>query len=286
MGRIWNAIEYIMESDVMQFLVGVAESRHSLDPKKICADTLFFLSPMLCFLFCFYFSDMVKNRREKYLKTKGRYFKELPIREAVIHLNKKDYVRNSISFNFKIKKKRERNAGNITIAKAENIKHKHKIFRGMVSLLIPSDEICLIARSASVYNRRNNGEIKAEEERNRSFRLDISYSWEKKKNEEWLGGENTVRNEAGEIIGVRGISEKTSELGYDIFIPKAEEEELLKMGSDELLKFCEPENCKLQVREGGSKISFSDIPGYTKADVIKAIKEAAEAQGIKVKIKK
>ena len=220
----------------------------------------------------------IKEKREAYLKARGTYLKEKPIKEMRICLSE------SVRIAYKVEKAKTKDAEEYAKAAEENKALKKEIFGEIVSI-IPREEICLIGRSGSVYAKRKDGEIKEEEERNRSFRLDVSTSWEKKRNDEWLKKQETVTNKAGQVIGIRGIDEETARLGYDIFIPKAKEEELKELSLTELLRYCEAENCKLQIREQGSVYIFSDVEGYTKEDVIGAIRKAAEERGIKVKVK-
>lgn len=249
--------------------------------------TLLLSTIPLWLVFVFLISDKIKNRREARLKARGIYYKELPIEEVIISplKEKRACCKNTISLTCKIKKVRTRDANAVASAHAENKRRKLELFKAVVST-IPRDELCLIARSGSVYAKRKDGEIKPEEERDRSFRLDLSHSWEKKKNDEWLAEHETILNNQGYVIAVRGVDERTAERGYDIFIPDADVRDLCKMSLTELLKYCEAENCKLQIRENGSVFTFSDIPGYTKADIVKTIKDSAERQGYKVKIKR
>ncbi len=255
--------------------------------QKYLLSTLLLSTIPLWLVFITLVQAKLEERYKAHLKSRGIYYKEQPIEEIAISplKDKKARYKNTISLTCKMKKVRTRDANAVATAHAENKKRKQELFKEVTSI-IPKEEICLIARSGSVYAKRNDGEIKPEEERDRSFRLDLSHSWEKKKNDEWLGEHETILNNQGYAIAIRGVDEKTAELGYDIFIPDADEQDLCKMSLTELLKYCDAENCKLQIRENGSVFAYSDIPGYTKADVVKAIKETAERHGYKVKIKK
>ena len=232
----------------------------------------------------------IEAKREAYLKARGTYLKEKPIKEMSVSFGKKKrekegYGKNSVLLTYKVKRVKTKGAEAYAKAMEENKKLKQELLKEIISI-IPKEELCLVARSGSVYKNRKAGEIKPEEERSRSFRLDLCNSWEKKKNDEWLKEQRVLLTNQGYTIGVYGIDERTAERGYEIYVPKAREEELVGMSLTGLLKYCEEENCKFQVRENGRVYIFSDVPGYTKAEVISAIKAAAEEKGIKVKIKK
>lgn len=215
---------------------------------------------------------------------KGTYRKEHPIDTFVVKNERARNGRAILTITCSIKESLTPNADEYMASKAENKKRKLALHKELLKL-IPRDELCLVARSASVYNKRKAGAIKPEEERDRSFRLDLSSSWEKKKNDEWLAEHNAVLNLQGYAIGIRGADEDIAERSYEVFVPDEDIQKVHQMSLDELLKFCEPENCKLQIRENGFTVVCSDSPGYTKQDIMKAIHRASEPFGIKVKTK-
>jgi len=230
--------------------------------------------------------------KDKMLK-RGFYHKEFPIDKVEVNIadvykkQKASKIKGkkfSISLTYKPKKKYTRNANEAESSVRANKQIKSELSEYVIRKMAEG-EVCLLVRSAGVYQKRDKGEITESEERERSFRLDTSYSWEKKKNDAWLEGLNTVTNNAGQIIGVRGIDEATLSLGYDIYIPDVSEEILRRMSLTEMLRFCDSENCKLQIKDRGNVFITSELAGFTKEDVIKTIMEAAEHRAIKAKIK-
>ena len=185
----------------------------------------------------------------------------------------------------KNKKVRTRDANEVTKAIAENKKLIQEFVFDILSI-IPKDELCMIARSGSIYKKSNSGEVQKSDGKERTFCIDASNSWEKKKNEAWLSRQRTLMNYGGHVIAIRGIDRETAMLGYDIYIPDADERELAASSLTELLRYCDAKNCKLQIKENGSAFTYSDKAGYTKADLVRKIKESAEKHGYKVKIKK
>jgi len=255
--RLAFFVERFMESDVMKVVKHYGEYRHSpqslYDAIKNCLIIVGIL--ILCFV------DMtIKDKHVENLMKKGTYKKELPIRKVRISFKS----RRSFTLLFKTKTVKTKDAEGYEKARRENRQTKLDFAKAVLAL-IPKDEPVLLKRHGS-------------------FRLDASNSWEKKKNEEWLSDYRTILNIEGYTVALLGGKEGLAECGYDIFVPKSEAGELSAMTVEELLKFCEEENCKLQIKEKGSEIVFSDAQGYTEADIVRAIKLTAEEKGIKVRI--
>lgn len=242
------------------------------------------LSPCIVVILLLAYGNVV-DMYDHWKRAHGEITRTKYSRENITELHIENSEENSISLAFKMKNVKTKDAKEAETSHANNQKLKLDICRA-VAAKIPEDEICLVARSGSVYKRRDEGEIKPEDERARSFRLDLCHSWEKKKNDEWLAGYKTLKNKEGYIIGIYGADEKVIESGYEIYVPKAKEEELECMTLTELLKFCEAENCKMQIREKGSVYIFSEISGYTKEEATREIGSVAEKNGIKVKNKR
>jgi len=232
--------------------------------------------------------------KDKLIK-RGFYHKEHPVDKleisiADMHKKRKDLnIRRkektlSVSLAYTAKKEYTRDARAAESSVKANMQIKKEL-SGYVIQKISEGEVCLLVRSAGIYQKRDSGEIAESEERDRSFRLDVGYSWERKKNNRWLDEQDKVINNAGQVIAVRGIDEATMALGYDIYIPRASEEELCSMSLTEMLRFCDAENCKVQIRDKGNVFIVSGHPGFTESDLTKTIQEAALQRGIKVKIK-
>ena len=239
----------------------------------------------------------IKEKRKDRIRRKGIYFKELPISGIEI-----DFVssyedigkprrkrtrgkKNIILLNYIIKKKREPDVGKIVPSQLENKKRIKEMTKDILSL-VPQNEICLFARTEGVYNHRNEAIVTDKDERNRSFCLDACALWEKEKVNELVAARKAVMNFKGQTVALRGISKAEIEMGYEIFIPNESESKLYEMTLTELLCFCEPENCKLQVRCDGRAYAFSGEEGYRKKDILKSIRLAAKKRGYKIKIRK
>ncbi len=197
-------------------------------------------------------------KKSKGIYTGTTYEKELPIKEIEISFQSE----NTLTLICKTKTARTPSAEEYENSLKANKQIKLDLFKTVISL-IPKEEVCLV---------KKNGD----------FRLDTDNSWEKKVTNEWLSGYETITNNEGYTVAIIGADEKLAEYGYDIFVPKASADELSEMTLEELSKFYDEENCKLQIKENGSKIVFSDVEGYTATDIIRAISEAAEKKGIKV----
>ncbi len=202
-------------------------------------------SIVLFFVYC-----GLKDKYRMWKKAKGAYLKELPIKEIEISFQSE----NTLTLICKTKTVRTPSAQEYENSLKANKQIKLDLFKTLISL-IPKEEACLAKKYGD-------------------FRLDTE--------EEWLSGYGTITNVEGYTVAIIGADEKLAEYGYDIFVPKASADELSEMTLTELSKFYDEENCKLQIKENGSQIVFSDIEGYTAKDIIRAISEAAEKKGITV----
>ena len=192
---------------------------------------------------------------EHWKKSKGEntnaiYRKELPLKEITLSFESE----RSFTLLYKVKTKRTNSAEEYENSLKANEQTKVDIFKSVISL-IPKEEICLVKKGGS-------------------FQMDAE--------KEDISGYETIRNNEGYTVALRGADEKLAERGYDIFIPKADAREITQMTVEELTKFCEEENCKLQIKENGREIVFSDIEGYKVSDIIRAISAEAEKKGITV----
>ncbi len=248
----------------------LAQRRPYVYAITICA----FAIPILFFIIVS-ISIKIESRREKKLLAKGTYHKELPIEEIEISLAEGERC-------FQITCKTETvltpNAKEAEGAKKENKQKKLELFKGIVSDIVPKEEVCLLARTTNISALTEAG-------RDDLFRLDVCPVWEKKRNEEWLSQYETIQDLEGHTIAIRGVDGQVIARGYDILIPKEDTARLCTMSGEELLKFCEAENCKLQIKEKGSIISFSETDGFTKEEVTEKIRRIAEEQGYKVELK-
>lgn len=200
---------------------------------------------VLFFVYC-----RLKDKYRMWKKSKGTYFKELPIKEIEISFQSE----RNFALLYKTKTARTPFAEEYENALKVNKQIKLDLFKTVISL-IPKEDVCLV---------KKNGD----------FRLDTD--------NKWLSGYETLLNIEGYTVAIRGADEKLAEYGCDIFVPKASADELSEMTLAELSKFYDEENCKLQIKGNGSEIVFSDIEGYTATDIIRAISEAAEKKGITV----
>lgn len=278
MADIPEIIVKIMESDIMKELNEIAEGRNELNAVSIS-----FLSFLAAFPIIVMLQFRIKEWHEEHLRKKGMYYKELPIHEVDISLSRRKD--RTVFLACKNKKVRTRDANEVTKAVAENKKLRQELVFDILSI-IPKDELCMIARSGSIYKKRDRGDIQKENGKERTFCIDASNSWEKKKNEAWLSRQRTLMNYSGNIVAIRGIDRETAMLGCDICIPDADEREISASSLTELLRYRDAKNCKLQIRENGRMFVYSDKAGYTKADLVRKIKESAEKHGYKVKRKK
>lgn len=239
----------------------------------------------------------VKEKRKEKMRRKGIYFRELPISGIEIEFvssyedigvprrKRKRGKKNIIFLKYIIKKKREPDVKKIVPSQLENKKRIIEMTKDILSF-ISQNEICLFARSEGVYNHRNEDITTEDDEKNRSFCLDAYALWEKEKVNELVKTRNAVMNFNGQTVALYGISGAEIEKGYEIFVPNISAGKLYEMTLTELLRFCEPKNCKLQVRCRGCAYAFSDEEGYKKKDILKAIRSAAKKRGYKIKFKK
>ena len=220
-------------------------------------------------------------------QVKGVFFEELPIKHIIVRLSsqknpfksRKMHSVDKITIAFKTKVVRTKNEIAAKKSREENNKRKTAFCREVV-LVLCSHEICLLDKTCKLNKKGTHLPYQY------GFRLDSGYSWREKNNSEWLKKEDKIVNAFGEVIAVRGISEETAALGYDIYIPEASEEELQNTQAADLLRFSRHENCKLQISKKNSEITTSKAMGYSKNDVVLAIQKAAQKQRYKVKTKR
>lgn len=282
MGKVSNALIRFLESDIIRMLVETKRYSRKIHSWEIWL-IIVLVSLPITFLLYFLLWSKITDIHEKHLRKKGIYYKELPIHEVDISFSRRKDK--TVFLTCKSKKVRTRDANEVTKAIAENKKLRQELLFDIFSI-IPKDEICMIARSGSIYKKNDNGEMQKSDGKERTFCIDASNSWEKKKNGDWLSRQSTLMNYSGHVVAIRGIDRETAMLGYDICIPDADERVLSASSLTELLKYCDAKNCILQIKENGSAFTYSDKAGYTKADLVRKIKEAAVHHGYKVKIKK
>ena len=268
MESVWEFMENFMESDFVKMAHIITKARLRTEPWEIWLAIILISVPMLVFFYLL-ITIKIESRTEKKKLAIGTYHKELPIEEIILEAGE-----NSFQITCETETVLTPNAKEAEESKKENKQKKFRLFEGIVSEIVSKEEVCLIARSS--------GASAAKED---FFRLDVCPVWERKNNEEWLSRYETLRDVQGHIIAIRGADEKVTSRGYDILIPNEEADRLCAMRGEELLKFCKAENCKMQVREKGAKISFSETGGFTKGEIAEKIRRIAEKQGYKVELK-
>lgn len=244
-----NFWERFIESDAAEFIHQITMARWTTEPWEIWLSITLISLPFLLLAYLLISIKIDKKQKEK-IRSKGTYFKELPIKEIEISFQSE----RSFALLYKTKTVRTPSAQEYENSLKANKQTKLDLFRTVISL-IPKEEACFAKKYGD-------------------FRLEAE--------EEWLSGYETFTNVEGYTVAIRGADEKLAEYGCDIFVPKASADELSEMTLTELSKFYDEENCKLQIKENGSKIVFSDVEGYTETDIIRAISEVAEKKGITV----
>ncbi len=272
MEKLISLIDKFVESDVAKTIRELSEAKARTDPWEIWLMVILFAIPIF---FVLYMSISIKitDNRDARRRAKGTYHKELPIEEIEISLKDGE---NSFRIACKTKTILTPNASEAEEAKKENKRRMQSLFKGIVSAIVSKEEVCLLARVSNI-------SAVTEVESDDFFRLDVCPVWEKRKNEEWLSRYETLRDAEGHTIAIRGADEQVIARGYDILIPKEEAAHLCAMSGEELIGFCKAENCKLQIREKGSIISFSEIYGFRQEEIVEKIRSVAEKQGYKVK---
>ncbi len=115
----------------------------------------------------------------------------------------------------------------------------------------------------------------------------------------WLSSQQQIVSRENTPIAVRGIDGGTMkifcELGeerngdhHELIVPNASEQELRESKLDDLVKYHEIENCKFKINNcctDGMYFEFSEVPGYTKEELIEKARELAESMGYKFKVK-